>query len=64
MIDWDDFRVFLAVARAKNITRAARQLGINHSIIELLFFYYLFLFLLILIFFFQAHGCCTLSSSK
>jgi molybdate transport repressor ModE-like protein len=31
MIDWDDVRYFLAVARAGSVRAAAMQLGVNHS---------------------------------
>src|SRR6188508_536250 len=30
-MDWDDLRVFLAVARAGRVAPAARELGIEHS---------------------------------
>jgi molybdenum-dependent DNA-binding transcriptional regulator ModE len=31
MIDWDDVRYFLAVARGGSVRAAAEQLGVNHS---------------------------------
>lgn len=31
MIDWDDFRYFLAVARAGSVRAAAQRLGVNHA---------------------------------
>src|ERR1700744_374661 len=31
MIDWDDVRYFLAVARGGSVRAAATQLGVNHS---------------------------------
>ncbi|TIU33923.1 MAG: LysR family transcriptional regulator, partial [Mesorhizobium sp.] len=31
MIDWDDVRYFLAVARAGSVRAAAERLGVNHS---------------------------------
>lgn len=31
MLDWDDVRVFLAVAREGSLSAAARRLGINHA---------------------------------
>src|SRR5258705_10579830 len=31
MIDWDDVRYFLAVARGGSIRAAAARLGVNHS---------------------------------
>ena len=31
MIDWDDVRYFLAVARGGSVRAAAAQLGVNHS---------------------------------
>ncbi len=34
MIDWDDIRFFLAVARKGSITGAARDLGVNHSTVS------------------------------
>ncbi len=34
MTNWDDFRVFLAVARAGNVTAAALQLQVNHSTVS------------------------------
>lgn len=34
MIDWDDIRFFLAVARRGSITAAARDLGVNHSTVS------------------------------
>jgi molybdate transport repressor ModE-like protein len=34
MIDWDDIRFFLAVARKGSITAAARDLGVNHSTVS------------------------------
>ena len=34
MIDWDDIRIFLAVARKGSITGAARDLGVNHSTVS------------------------------
>ena len=34
MIDWDDIRYFLAVARRGSITSAARDLGVNHSTVS------------------------------
>lgn len=33
-MDWDDLRVFLAVARAPSLTRAAHQLGVNQSTVS------------------------------
>lgn len=30
-IDWDDLRVFLALARAGTLRGAARALGVNHA---------------------------------
>jgi DNA-binding transcriptional LysR family regulator len=33
MIEWDDIRYFLAVARAGSVRAAAEQLGVNHSTI-------------------------------
>ena len=33
-LDWDDVRVFLAVAREKSLSGAARQLGINHATVS------------------------------
>jgi len=34
MKDWDDLRYFLSVARAGNVTAAARKLGVNHSTVS------------------------------
>ena len=34
MIDWDEIRFFLAVARRGSITAAARDLGVNHSTVS------------------------------
>ena len=34
MIDWDDIRFFLAVARRGSITAASRDLGVNHSTVS------------------------------
>ncbi len=34
MINWDDIRYFLAVARQGSITAAARDLGVNHSTVS------------------------------
>ena len=34
MMDWDDIRIFLAVARKGSITGAARDLGVNHSTVS------------------------------
>ena len=34
MIDWDEIRYFLAVARRGSITAAARDLGVNHSTVS------------------------------
>jgi len=34
MINWDDIRYFLAVARKGSITAAARDLGVNHSTVS------------------------------
>ena len=34
MIDWDEIRFFLAVARQGSITAAARDLGVNHSTVS------------------------------
>ena len=34
MINWDDLRFFLAVARTGSITAAARDLGVNHSTVS------------------------------
>src|ERR1700684_4591091 len=31
MIDWDDVRYFLAVARGRSVRAAAERLGVNHS---------------------------------
>ena len=31
MIDWDDVRYFLAVARGSSVRAAAERLGVNHS---------------------------------
>ena len=31
MIDWDDIRYFLAVARGGSVRAAAERLGVNHS---------------------------------
>src|SRR5215468_9884904 len=31
MIDWDDIRYFLAVARGRSVRAAAEHLGVNHS---------------------------------
>src|SRR5690349_11597354 len=31
MIDWDDVRYFLAIARGGSVRAAAEQLGVNHS---------------------------------
>jgi hypothetical protein len=31
MIDWDDVRYFLAVARGDSVRAAAEHLGVNHS---------------------------------
>lgn len=31
MIDWDDIRYFLAVARGGSVRAAGAQLGVNHS---------------------------------
>src|ERR1700761_5445215 len=31
MIDWDDVRYFLAVARGGSVRAAAEQIGVNHS---------------------------------
>jgi hypothetical protein len=31
MIDWDDIRYFLAVARGSSVRAAAERLGVNHS---------------------------------
>ena len=33
MIDWDDVRYFLAVARGGSVRAAAERLGVNHSIV-------------------------------
>lgn len=33
-MDWDDFRVFLDVARARSMTRAAQALGVDHSAVS------------------------------
>jgi DNA-binding transcriptional LysR family regulator len=33
-LDWDDLRVFLEAARSRSVTRAARQLGIDHSTVS------------------------------
>ncbi|MEY8099528.1 MULTISPECIES: LysR family transcriptional regulator [Falsihalocynthiibacter] len=33
-MDWNDYRVFLAIARARNIAGAARTLGVNHSTVS------------------------------
>lgn len=33
-MDWDDLRIFLAVARAPSLTRAAQQLGVNQSTVS------------------------------
>ncbi|MGH7106103.1 MAG: helix-turn-helix domain-containing protein, partial [Acetobacteraceae bacterium] len=33
MIEWDDVRYFLAVARGGSVRSAAEQLGVNHSTI-------------------------------
>ena len=30
-MDWDHFRVFLAVARGGQLSAAARRLGVNHT---------------------------------
>ncbi len=34
MLDWDKLRIFFAVAQAKNITKAAEDLGVNQSSIS------------------------------
>lgn len=34
MIDWDDVRFFLAVARQGNVTSAADKMGVNHSTVS------------------------------
>lgn len=34
MKNWDDYRIFLAVARAGTVTGAAKQLGVNHSTVS------------------------------
>lgn len=34
MMDWDDLRYFLAVARAGSVTGAATELGVNHSTVS------------------------------
>lgn len=34
MMDWDDLRYFLAVARAGSVTAAATDLGVNHSTVS------------------------------
>lgn len=34
MLDWDDYRFFLAVARAGTVTGAAQRLGVNHSTVS------------------------------
>jgi DNA-binding transcriptional LysR family regulator len=34
MLNWDDFRVFLAIARAGTLTAAARQMGVDQSTIS------------------------------
>lgn len=34
MLDWDDVRYFLAVARKGSITAASRDLGVNHSTVS------------------------------
>ena len=31
MIDWDDVRYFLAVARGGSVRAAAERLGVNHT---------------------------------
>ena len=31
MLDWDDVRYFLAVARGGSVRAAAERLGVNHS---------------------------------
>ncbi|MBV9511699.1 MAG: LysR family transcriptional regulator [Caulobacteraceae bacterium] len=33
-LDWDDFRVFIDVARARSMTRAAQALGVDHSTVS------------------------------
>ena len=33
-MDWDDLRIFLAVARAGTVSEAARQLGLDHSTVS------------------------------
>lgn len=33
-LDWDDLRVFLEAAKSRSVTRAARQLGIDHSTVS------------------------------
>jgi len=33
-MNWDDMRLFLAVARAGSISGAARQLGVQHSTVS------------------------------
>lgn len=34
MLDWDDFRAFLAIARRRSLSAAARELGVNQSTIS------------------------------
>lgn len=34
MLDWDDYRFFLAVARAGTLSGAAQRLGVNHSTVS------------------------------
>lgn len=34
MLNWDDYRIFLAVARAGTLTGAAKHLGVNHSTVS------------------------------
>ena len=31
MLEWDDLKLVLAIARARSITQAAKQTGIHHS---------------------------------
>ena len=34
MIDWDDVRYFLAVARGGSVRAAAERLGVNHCVLQ------------------------------
>ena len=34
MMNWDDMRLFLAVARSGSISDSARQLGVQHSTVS------------------------------